>query len=250
MPIITQTDFTRKWKIFMRTTAVVIGSTAAWSGMQELKAEDFSHLYLISIPVFLACIAGLIYSVRHKIVLTDQALWQYGFLTKCIPLADIERISENKSAYLIKAGKKSINITSELHDQFLFKDKLLARLQELDREKNSMPGRELGLEDQQKLFEQIQMLLDRADQEDTALKVDASFCEQLSDPAYYLVCDYFVHGSLHRAYDTESPLLRIFLQKRISLTTGPGMTLFILPHHLNWLFTCSNDGDLFLIQIA
>lgn len=110
MPIITQTDFTRKWKIFMRTTALVIGSTAAWSGMQELKAEDFGHLYIISIPAVLACIAGLIYSIRHKIVLTDQALWQYGFFTKCIPLTDIERISENKisenrGAYLIKSAK-------------------------------------------------------------------------------------------------------------------------------------------------
>jgi hypothetical protein len=250
MPIITQTDFTQQWKIFMRTTAVVIGSTAAWSGMQELKAEDFGHLYIISIPVLLACIAGLIYSARHKIVLTDQALWQYGFFTKGIPLTDIERISENKGAYLIKSAKKAINITPDLCDQIQFKDHLLARLQELDREKNRMPGRELSSESQQKLFEQIQLLLDRADQEDIKLEVDASFSNQLTEPAYFLVCDHFVHGSLNRAYDTESHLLRTFFHERIALPTGPGMTLFILPHHLKWLFICSNDGDLFLIRVA
>jgi hypothetical protein len=255
MPIITQTDFTQQWKIFMRTTAVVIGSTAAWSGMQELKAEDFGHLYIISIPVLLACIAGLIYSARHKIVLTDQALWQYGFFTKGIPLTDIERISENKisgnkGAYLIKSAKKSINITPDLCDQIQFKDHLLARLQELDREKNRMPGRELSSESQQKLFEQIQLLLDRADQEDIKLEVDASFSNQLTEPAYFLVCGHIVHGSLNRAYDTESHLLRTFFHERIALPTGPGMTLFILPHHLKWLFICSNDGDLFLIRVA
>jgi hypothetical protein len=228
----------------------VMGSTAAWSGMQELKAEDFGHLYIISIPVLLACIAGLIYSARHKIVLTDQALWQYGFFTKGIPLTDIERISENKGAYLIKSAKKAINITPDLCDQIQFKDHLLARLQELDREKNRMPGRELSSESQQKLFEQIQLLLDRADQEDIKLEVDASFSNQLTEPAYFLVCDHFVHGSLNRAYDTESHLLRTFFHERIALPTGPGMTLFILPHHLKRLFICSNDGDLFLIRVA
>ncbi|MCZ4500953.1 MAG: hypothetical protein JWQ74_3508 [Marmoricola sp.] len=244
MFIIDQTDFKQGWKVFISTTAVVIGLTAAWSGSQELKTHDWGHLYLISIPLVIACIAGLIYLARHKLVLTDQALWQYGFVTKCLPLAEIESVSENLGAYLIKSAKRSINITTDLHHQLAFKNHLLARLQALDVEKNTVPGKRLGAESQQKLFEQIQHMVDRARQEDAMLEVDASIVEQLSEPVYYIVYEHLVHDFLNRAYDTESRLVQAFITERIALKTAPGMTFFILPHHLEWLLVCLNDGDL------
>ena len=244
MPILARADFTLGTKILIYGAAVGLGVLAIWDAINSLRTKDFGHLSLISIPLLIGCIVGFIYAIRHELILSDTELWQYGFRSKYIPLEEVESIAENMGAYEVKSANTSIRITTDLQNKNLFKDQLIAQIQEIDTNKNQLPGRRLTVEDQHKIFEQIQHMIDSGIQTDTLFKADASLFEQLTEPAYYLVYEHPVHSFLNRAYDTERQQVNSFLNQQTEAATAPGTNIFVMPHHLEWLILCLGNGDI------
>lgn len=53
-----------------------------------------------------------------------------------------------------------------------------------------------------------------------------------------------VHAFLHRAHDAEGPDVHALLARRRAAATAPGMHLFLLPHHVEWLVAYLDNGDI------
>ncbi|WP_198979153.1 hypothetical protein [Hymenobacter sp. BT523] len=199
---------------------------------------------MITIPLFIACVAGLVYATRHKLVLSDTELVQYGFRKKHIQLEQIESITENLGAYIVKSANNSIRITTDLQNKNRFKDQLIAQIQEVDLSKNYLPGNRLAAEDQHKIFEQFRHMIDVGTETETLFKADATLFEQLTESAYYLGYEHPVHSFLNRAYDIEGAELNTLLKQRTEEAYTSDSSIFILPHHLEWLILCLGSGDI------
>lgn len=245
MPIVARTDYTISWKIFMYTTICVIGITAAWCISNALPEKDFFHIYVYYIPSLIACIAGFIYVLRHKLELTETTLLQYGFRTKNIPLNDIEEFSENLGNYTIKSGQKSIVIANILENTELFKEQLIAQLKQVDSKRNTLPGTALPFEEGHNLILQIQHMVNTGERADSISKADASLIEKLSEPFYYLVYEHPNHDFLNRAYNTDVAQLQALLKRYVEPAGAPNMDVWVLPHSVEWLLYCSHEGELF-----
>lgn len=249
MPILARTDFTLGARVLVYGAAIGFGILAVWDTVDSLGTRNFEHLCLISIPLITACAMGFVYAVRHELVLSDTELVQYGFRSKHISLEEIESIVENLGAYEIKSANKSIRITTDLQNKNLFKDRMIAQIQEVDARKNQLPGRRLNADDQSKIFEQIQHMINTGIETDTLFKADTSLFEQLTEPAYYLAYEHPIHSFLNRAYDTEGEQVNDFLNQRTDAATAPGASIFVMPHHLGWLILCLDDGEI-LVKTA
>jgi hypothetical protein len=244
MSVIARTDFTLATKVVVYTASSGSTILAAWNALDCLRTKDLGQLYVLSLPLFTGCMIGLIYVLRHQLVLTETALWQYGFGTKCIPLEEITSITEILGVYVVKSAATTIRITTDLQDNVLFKDKLTRQIQELDLAKNRVPGRRLTLKQQTQLLGQIQHMVDTGLQAGTLFEADSALFEHLTEPAYYLVYTHPVHAFLNRAYNAERQQLSLFLQQRLEASTL-AVNLFILPHHLEWLVIYLENGDIF-----
>ncbi|MCI1187013.1 hypothetical protein MON38_06250 [Hymenobacter sp. DH14] len=244
MPILARTDFKLGTKILMYGSTVGFGLLAVWNSIDCLRTKDFGHLWIIAIPVFISCVAGFIYTTRHELTLSDMELVQYGFRRKHIPLEQIVSIVENLGAYEVKSPNTSIRITTDLQNKNLFKDQLIAQIQEIDTNKNSLPGRRLANENQHKIFEQIQHMINVGMETETLFEADSSLFEQLTESAYYLVYEHPVHSFLNRAYDAEGEEVSSFLKRLTETPTTSGPNIFVLPHHLEWLILCLGNGDI------
>lgn len=249
MAILARTNFTLGTKALIYGGTVGFGILAVWDAVDFLHTKDLEHLCLITIPLFIACVVGLVYATRHELILFDAELVQYGFRSKHILLEEIESIAENLGAYEIKANNTSIRITTDLQNKNLFKDQIIAQIKEIDKNKNHLPGRCLTVEDQHKIFEQIQHMINTGIETNTLFKADSTLFDQLTEPAYYLVYEHPVHSFLHRAYDTEGEQINSFLNQRTKSATIPGTNIFVMPHHLEWLILCLSNGDI-LVKTA
>lgn len=249
MVILARTDFALKTKTLIYGSTVGFGILAFWDAVDFLHTKNFEHLCLITIPLFTACVVGFVYATRHELILTDTELVQYGFRSKHISLEKIESIVENLGAYEVKANNMSIRITTDLQNKNLFKDQLITQIKEIDKNKNYLPGRYLAIEDQDKIFEQIQHMINTGIETGTLFKADSTLFEQLTESAYYLVYEHPVHSFLHRACDTEGEQVSLFLNQRTESATIPGANIFIMPHHLDWLILCLGNGDI-LVKTA
>jgi hypothetical protein len=242
MPVLARTDFTLGTKMLIYGAAVGFGVVAVWSGVQAVRARDYGQLWAVSVPLLLGCLAGLVYALRHRLELTDTGLWQYGFRTKHLPLADIDGVSENLGAYVVRSAHTTIRLTTDLQDQHGFKDRLVTHLRHWDATQRPLPGRRLPPEDEGKLLAQVQHMVDEGVRTDTLFAADASLFDQLTDPAYYLVYEHPAHAFLHRAYDASGTDVHAWLAQRSAATTAPGMNVFLLPHHVEWLVAYLDSG--------
>ncbi|MBH8568957.1 hypothetical protein KB206_08695 [Microvirga sp. STS02] len=242
MLILARTDFALGTKALIYGATAGFGILAVWDAVGALHEKDFGHLYIITIPLFIACVVGFIYATRHRLELSDSQLVQYGFRSKHIPLEEIKSIEENLGAYEVKSAKTSIRITTDLQNKNLFKDQLIAQIQKIDAYKNQFPGRRLDEADQYKIFEQFQHMVDMGIETETLFNTDASIFEQLTEPAYYLGYEHHIHSFLNRAYDADEALVNLFLKERIETTAASDSSFFIMPHHLEWLILCLSDG--------
>ncbi|MCC3155550.1 hypothetical protein [Hymenobacter sp. BT770] len=244
MPVLARTDFTLGTKVLIYGAAVGGGVVAAWSGVEAMRARDYGPLWMISLPLLLGCAAGLVYALRHRLELTDTGLWQYGFRTKHLPLADIDGVAEDLGAYVVRSAHATIRLTTDLRDQQGFKDQLVAQLQHWDATQRPLPGRRLSPEDQGKLLVQVQHMVDEGVRTDTLFAADPSLFEELTEPAYYLVYEHPVHAFLHRAYDADGAAVHAWLAHRSAATTPSGMNVFLLPHHVEWLVAYLGSGTI------
>lgn len=242
MPILARTDFKLGTKILLYGSTIGFGILAVWDSIGCLRTKDFGHFWLIAIPVLIACVAGVIYTTRHELTLSDMELVQYGFRRKHIPLEQIISIVENLGAYEVKSPDTSIRITTDLQNKNLFKDQLIAQIQEIDANKNQLPGRRLNAADQHNIFEQFQHMVNTGIETETLFKTDASIFEQLTEPAYYLGYEHHIHSFLNRAHNAEQALVNSFLKERNEAAFASDSSLFIMPHHLEWLILCLGDG--------
>jgi hypothetical protein len=244
MPIIARTDFNLGTKVLIYGATVGFGVLAAWSGVEAVRSRDYGQLWVVNQPLLLGCAAGLVYALRHRLELTDTGLWQYGFRTKHLPLADIDGLAENMGAYEVRSAHTTIRLTTDLQDQHEFKDQLVAHLQHWDAMQRPLPGRRLPREDEGKLLAQVQYMVDEGVRTNTLFAADPSLFEELTDPAYYLVYEHPAHPFLHRAYDAEGADLHAWLAHRSTATTAPGMNVFLLPHHVEWLVAYLGSGTI------
>ncbi|MFC6225312.1 hypothetical protein ACFP2F_18840 [Hymenobacter artigasi] len=244
MPILARTDFTLGTKVLIYGATVGFGVVAAWSAVEAVRARDYGQLWVVSLPLLLGCAAGLVYALRHRLELTDTGLWQYGFRTKYLPLADIDGLVENLGAYEVRSAHTTIRLTTDLQDQRGFKDRVVAHLQHWDATQRPFPGRRLPPEDAGKLLTQVQHMVDEGVRTDTLFAADPLLFEQLTDPAYYLVYEHPVHAFLHRVYDAEGADVHAWLAHRSTATTVPGMNVFLLPHHVEWLVVYLGNGTI------
>jgi hypothetical protein len=244
MSVIARTDFTLATKVLIYTASSGSAILAAWNAIACLHTKDLGQLFILSLPLFIGCIAGLIYALRHQLVLSETALCQYGFDIKCIPLEEIISITEILGAYVVKSATTTIRITTDLQDNVLFKDKLTRQIQELDLAKNRIPGRRLTLKQQTQLLGQIQHMVDAGLQAGTLFEADSALFEHLTEPAYYLVYTHPVHAFLNRAYNAERQQTSLFLHNLLE-SSSLSVNLFILPHHLEWLVIYLENGDIF-----
>lgn len=243
MSLIARTDFTLATKLFVYPVTFGFAILAACNAIDCLRTNNLAQLYVLSLPLFTGCVLGLIYALRHQIVLSETALRKYGFGTKCIPLEEITSITEILGVYVVKSATTTIRITTDLQDNVSFKDKLIRQLQELDIAKNRVPGRRLTLKKQTQLLGQIQHMLDTGLQAGTLFEADSALFEHLTESTYYLVYTHPVHAFLNRAYNVERQQLAVFLKQRLEAST-PAMTLFILPYHSEWLVAYLDNGDI------
>ncbi|HEX8656906.1 MAG TPA: hypothetical protein VF690_05205 [Hymenobacter sp.] len=192
------------------------------------------------------CAVGLVYARRHRLELTETALWQHGFRAKCVPLADTTALADNLGAYVVQSPRTTIRLTTDSHDQLGLKKRLVAQLQALDAAKNPLPGRRLSPDDQEKLFVQVHHVVETGTRTDTLFAADPALFAQLTKPAYYLVYEHPVRAFLHRAYDAEGPPVHTFLarRRRTEAAIAPGMNLFLLPRDLDWLLVYLDDGNI------
>jgi hypothetical protein len=244
MHVVAQTDFNPGTKTLIYTCTIGFSLLAAWDAADALPKRDFGHLYFVSIPLFLGCVAGFIYLIKHRLVLSETTLWQYGFRTKSIPLEDIESITEHLGSYLIKAAKTSIRITTDLQHKDTFKDQVIIQFQRLDAVRHHIPGQELGTEYIGKLLQQVRHMVDKGIQNKSLVEVDISILEQLVEPTYYLVYEHPIHDFLHRAYDTQLGQLKAFICQYNNAIPALKTGVWVLPHSLEWLILCT-EGDLF-----
>jgi hypothetical protein len=245
MHVVAQTDYTLGTKTLIYITTIGFGLVAGWDAADVWHKKDFTHLYFISIPLLLGCIAGLCYLVKHRLVLSETRLWQYGFRTKSIPLEEIESITEHLGAYLIKAGNTHIRITTDLQHKDTFKNQVITQCQQLDTARYPVPGQGLKTEYVTKLVQQIRQMVDKGIQHESLVRVDNSLLEQLIEPTYYIVYEHPLHDFLHRAYDTELSQVKAFLYQYNEFTPALSIGIWILPHSLEWLLLRTEEELVF-----
>ena len=245
MNIIASTDFSLLWKVFLYPTIIGFVFLGLWDGVDSWQTNAKGQLYLIDIPFFSACVAGLIYLIRHKLLLTESELWQYGFSTKCLKLDAIESITEYLGSYSISSGKVSIRITTDLQDKDLFRETIIYRIKQIDLEQNVLPGRRLNSVEQARLFEQVHYMIAQGRQNNTMYEADNLIFNDLSDANYYLVYEHPIHDFLYRAYYADLTSLKIFLAKYIT-SQKSDLNIGILPLSLKWLIGCNREGKFFL----
>ncbi|MGI4822999.1 MAG: hypothetical protein ACRYFV_17460, partial [Janthinobacterium lividum] len=69
MSVIARTDFTLATKVLIYTASSGSAILAAWNAIACLRTKDLGQLFVLSLPLFIGCIAGLIYALRHQLVL-------------------------------------------------------------------------------------------------------------------------------------------------------------------------------------
>jgi len=247
MHVVAQTDYSPTTKTLIYACTIGFGLLAAWDAVDTVSKRDFGHLSFVSIPLLLGCVAGLVYLLKHRLVLSETTLWQYGFRTKSIPLEDIESITEYLGSYLIKAAKTSIRITTDLQHKDTFKEQIIAQFQQLDATRYHIPGQVLETGYVNKLLQQVRQMVAKSIQNKSLAEVDTSLLEQLVEPAYYVVYEHPIHDFLHRAYDTEISQLKSFIYQYTNTIPVHARGIWILPHSLEWLILCT-EGDLFFMR--
>ncbi|GAA4502373.1 hypothetical protein GCM10023172_25680 [Hymenobacter ginsengisoli] len=255
MKVVAQTDFNLGTKILIYSCVVGFGLLVTWDAIdvpqrkdferKDFERKDFGHLYFISLPLLLGCITGFFYLIRHRLVLTETCLWQYGFRAKSILLEDIESITEYMGSYLIKDDKTSIRITTDLRHKDTFKNQVIQQFQQLDKARHRIPGQELATEYANKLVQQIRHMVDKGLQSESLIKIAPSLLEQLVEPTYYVVYEHPTHEFLHRAYNTKLSLLKSFTQQYSEDITTSKTDAWILSQSLEWFILCSTDGMFF-----
>lgn len=244
MKIIARTDFAPWIKLLLYLGCAGFAILAVWVAMDAVRTRNYADLYFPAIPLFLGCIAGLVYNFRHRLVLSETHLWQYGFSTKCIALDAIGSITNNAGADVISSGNTTIRLTTDLHHKNAFKAQLLARVQAIDHAENALPGRQLETAHFNKLLEQAHYLVHSGAEDGSLFEADASIFEELNESAYYVVYEHPVHQFLHRAFLAEAAHLQTFITERILPVSTPGYTLWLLPLSLEWVIGCTEDGDI------
>ena len=245
MNVVAQTDFTLGTKTLIYACAIGFGFLAAWDAVDVLQKRDFDHLYLVSLPLLLGCLAGLVYLLKHRLVLSETSICQYGFRTKRILLEDIESITEHLGSYLIKAGKTSIRITTDLQHKEAFKNQIISQFQLLDTARHRIPGQGLAADYVSKLVHQIRHMAQKGLQAESLVKVDPSLFGQLDEPTYYVVYEHPMHDFLHRAYITELLPLKALLGQYDETFTTPKISIWVLPQSLAWFIFCSPEELIF-----